>query len=207
VNEDVKLFFVLTNAIFDAGIMAWDTRRAFDSVRSATAVPYVLQGRQIRAWGGPGRGTITMDGSFWIPYQLSTFPTRPPFPEFVSGHSAFSAAGATILKKFTGSDAFGDSISLAAGSSKIEPGVTPSKPITLRWERLAKRPVRRASRAGMGNSLQEGRPHGQSGRKDCRTPGLEESGSPYGVAANANLTGSNLRTASEAMQTITERHT
>jgi hypothetical protein len=74
----------------------------------------------------------------------------PPFPEFVSGHSAFSAAGATILKKFTGSDAFGDSVSLAAGSSKIEPGVTPSKPITLRWRRLAKRPVRRASRAGMG---------------------------------------------------------
>ena len=32
VDEDVKLFFALTNAIFDAGIVAWDAKRAFDSV-------------------------------------------------------------------------------------------------------------------------------------------------------------------------------
>ena len=79
VNEDAKLFFALTNAIFDAGIVAWDAKHAFDSVRPVTAIPYTLQGQQIRAWGGPGKGTVTMDGRFWIPYQRSTFPT-PPFP-------------------------------------------------------------------------------------------------------------------------------
>ena len=36
-----------------------------------------------------------MDGADWIPYQVSTFPT-PPFPEYTSGHSTFSAAGAEI---------------------------------------------------------------------------------------------------------------
>jgi hypothetical protein len=133
VDEDAKLFFALTNAIFDAGIIVWDAKRAFDSVRPVTAVPYVLQGQQIRAWGGPGKGTVTMDGRFWIPYQLSTFPT-PPFPEFISGHSAFSAAGATVLRVFTGSDRFGSSVTLAAGSSRIEPGLTPSSPVTLEWE-------------------------------------------------------------------------
>lgn len=92
VDEDARLFFALTNAIFDAGIVAWDAKRAFDSVRPATAVPYVLQGQQIRVWGGPGKGTISMDGRFWVPYQLNTFPT-PPFPEYISGHSTFSAAG------------------------------------------------------------------------------------------------------------------
>jgi hypothetical protein len=132
VDEDVKLFFALTNAIFDAGIVAWDAKRAFDSVRPATAVPYVLHGHQIEAWGGPGRGTVVMDGLSWVPYQLSTFPT-PPFPEYISGHSTFSAAGATVLKLFTGSDAFGDSVTLSAGSSKIEPGITPLQPVTLTW--------------------------------------------------------------------------
>ena len=132
VDEDVKMFFALTNAIFDAGIVAWDAKRAFDSVRPATAVPYVFQGQQIQAWGGPGKGTVTMDGRYWIPYQPSTFPT-PPFPEFISGHSTFSAAGAEVLKLFTGSDTFGHSATFPAGSSTIEPGVTPSHPVTLQW--------------------------------------------------------------------------
>lgn len=133
VDEDAKLFFALTNAIFDAGIVAWDAKHAFDSVRPVTAVPYTFQGQQIRAWGGPGKGTVTMDGRFWIPYQRSTFPT-PPFPEYNSGHSAFSAAGAEILRLFTGSDAFGASVTFPAGSSKIEPGLTPSNPVTLQWK-------------------------------------------------------------------------
>jgi hypothetical protein len=133
IDEDVKLFFALTNAIFDAGIVAWDAKRAFDSVRPATAVPYMLHGQQIDAWGGPGKGTVRMDGRFWIPYQLSTFPT-PPFPEYISGHSAFSAAGATTLRLFTGSDSFGDSVTFPPGSSKIEPGLTPSSPVTLHWK-------------------------------------------------------------------------
>ena len=57
VDEDARLFFALTNAIFDAGIAAWDAKRAFDSVRPATAVPYTFRGQEIEAWGGPGAGT------------------------------------------------------------------------------------------------------------------------------------------------------
>jgi hypothetical protein len=74
-----------------------------------------------------------MDGSQWIPYQAATFPT-PPFPEYVSGHSTYSAAAARILELWTGSDRFGDSVTIPAGSSKIEPGATPARPITLHWE-------------------------------------------------------------------------
>lgn len=132
VDEDVKMFFALTNAVFDAGIVAWDAKRAFDSVRPATAVPYIFQHHAIRAWGGPGKGTAIIDGRFWIPYQLSTSPT-PSFPEFISGHSTFSAAGAEVLRLFTHSDTFGDSVTFPAGSSKIEPGITPANPVTLHW--------------------------------------------------------------------------
>jgi len=133
VDQDVKMFFALTNAIFDAGIAAWDAKRAFDSVRPVTAVPFLFQGQQIKAWGGPYEGTVTEDGSQWIPYQPSTFPT-PPFPEYISGHSAFSAAGAEVLRRFTHSDYFGASVTFPAGSSTIEPGATPAQDVTLFWE-------------------------------------------------------------------------
>jgi hypothetical protein len=101
-------------------------------VRPVTAIPFLFHGQQVQAWGGPGKGTITIDGAQWIPYQPSTFPT-PPFPEYTSGHSTFSAAGAEILKRFTGSDYFGDSITFAPGSSVIEPGFTPQHAVTLSW--------------------------------------------------------------------------
>src|SRR6266404_6215759 len=76
--------------------------------------------------------SFSTDGRFWIPYQPSTFPT-PPFPEYISGHSTFSAAGAEILKLFTRSDTFGGSVTFAPGSSKTEHGFTPAQPVTLTW--------------------------------------------------------------------------
>lgn len=126
-DNDVKMFFALNNALFDASIAAWDAKRQFDSVRPVTAIPFLFAGKSVRAWGGPGRGTVTMDGRDWTPYQASTFPT-PPFPEFVSGHSTFSAVGATILALYTRSDTFGASVSSAPGSSRYEPGITPQTP-------------------------------------------------------------------------------
>ena len=131
-DDDVKMFFALSNAMFDAGIAAWDAKRAYDSVRPVTAIPLLFRGKTIRSWGGPGKGTVEKDGSQWIPYQAATFPT-PPFPDYVSGHSTYSAAAARILELWTGSDHFGDSVTLAAGSSKIEPGITPVHPVTLQW--------------------------------------------------------------------------
>jgi hypothetical protein len=74
-----------------------------------------------------------MDGSQWVPYQLATFPS-PPFPDYVSGHSTYSAAAASMLAAWTGSDHFGYSVMLSAGSSKIEPGITPARPVVLKWD-------------------------------------------------------------------------
>lgn len=132
-DDDVKMFFALTNAIFDASIAAWDAKRADDSVRPATAIPVLFAGEKINSWGGPGKGTVEMDGSKWLPYQPDWFPT-PPFPEFVSGHSAFSFAGAEVLRRWTGSDAFGYSTSFAPGSSRTEPGFAPKTRVTLSWK-------------------------------------------------------------------------
>jgi hypothetical protein len=132
-DDDVKMYFALSNAMMDAGIAAWDAKRTYDSVRPTTAIAFLYKGKKIRAWGGPGKGTVEMDGSDWRPYQLATSPT-PPFPEYVSGHSTYSAAAARILELWTGSDYFGYSVTLPAGSSQIEPGITPKQPVTLKWE-------------------------------------------------------------------------
>jgi hypothetical protein len=131
-DGDVKLFFALTSAIFDAGCCAWDNKCAFASVRPITAIRYLFRGRRVRAWAGPYQGTRWIDGSAWLPYQPATFPT-PPFPEYSSGHSTFSAAGAEILGLFTGSERFGGSTTLPAGSSRIEPGAVPRGDVTLSW--------------------------------------------------------------------------
>jgi hypothetical protein len=95
-------------------------------------------------WGGPGKGIIQADGGNWIPYQPATSPT-PPSPEFVSETSAESAADAEILRLFTGSDRFGYSITLEKGSSEIEPGATPAKPVVLKWQTFTEA----AEQAGM----------------------------------------------------------
>ncbi|HXA52335.1 MAG TPA: vanadium-dependent haloperoxidase [Candidatus Acidoferrum sp.] len=131
-DEDVRLFFALSNAVFDAGIAAWDAKVAFDSVRPITAIPFLFAGQQIHCWGGPGAGVITTDGRNWVPYQAATFPT-PPFPEFLSGHSTFSAAAAEVLLRFTHKDAFGASMTFAPGTSKYEPGFSPKTNVTLSW--------------------------------------------------------------------------
>ena len=76
---------------------------------------YALHGQTITGYGtlGPAGGLRSILGEEWTPYQLPTFPT-PPFPEHVSGHSSFSAAGAEVLARFTGSDAFGASATVPA---------------------------------------------------------------------------------------------
>ena len=143
-DDDVKMFFALSNTMLDASIAAWDAKRTFDSVRPVTAIALLNQGKPVRAWGGPGKGTVEMDGAKWCPYQLATYPT-PPTPEYVSESSAFSAAAANILARWTGSDRFDYSVTLPAGSSKIEPGHTPAASVTFTWETF----VQAAADAGM----------------------------------------------------------
>jgi hypothetical protein len=163
---DVKLFFALTNAIFDAGICAWSNKRIFDSVRPITAIRYLFHGQTIRAWGGPYQGTQEIDGAQWFPYQASTFPT-PPFAEYSSGHSNFSAAGADILRLFTGSDRFGASVTFPKGDAKFEPGAVPAQDVTLSWATFREA----ADQAGV--SRRYGGIHFLQGDLDARATGRQ----------------------------------
>src|SRR5258708_1339985 len=66
-----------------------------------------------------------------IGFRIS--PRASPPPEYVSDTSAYATAAASVLTSWTGSDHFGYSGTLPAGSSKIEPGVAPAHSVVLSW--------------------------------------------------------------------------
>jgi hypothetical protein len=128
VDSDVKLFFLLANAMLDAGVATWHRKVHFDSIRPVSLVRHTYAGRAVRAWGGPYQGPREIDGSRWQPY----LPT-PPFAEYPSGHSTFSAAGAEVLNLFTGRSDFDATVVVPAGSSRVEPGAVPAGDVVLHW--------------------------------------------------------------------------
>jgi membrane-associated phospholipid phosphatase len=129
IDQDVKMFFAMHNASFDAGIVAWHLKRKWDSVRPITAIRYLNQGKTIRAWGGPGRPTENISGEKWTPYNPGSNLT-PAFQSFISGHSTFSSASAKVLQLFTGSDTFGYSTIIQPNFGRVEPGI-PAVPTTI----------------------------------------------------------------------------
>jgi hypothetical protein len=146
-DDDVKMFFILGNALMDAGISVWEGKRFFDAERPITAIRFLHAGEIIEGYV-PFVGRAKVKGEDWVPYQAATFLT-PPFAEYPSGHSGFSAAGAEILRRFTGSDRFESSVTFAAGSSHFEPGFSPSRDVTLSWHTFSEA----ADEAGMSRRI------------------------------------------------------
>lgn len=132
VDQDAKMFFAVTNAVFDAAVGVWGYKRYYDSVRPITAIRYLYHGKQIPSFRPAGGEPSLIDGASWMPYQPLRFIT-PGFADFPSGHSAFGTAAAEVLSSFTGSDRYGASYTVKAGSSRVEPGASPRTDVTLAW--------------------------------------------------------------------------
>jgi hypothetical protein len=133
-DSNVKGFFALGNALLDASIATWNAKVVQDTVRPISYIRWLYAGKKIKGWGGPGKGVVDEDGSAWRPYQEATVVT-PPFAEYTSGHSAFSAAASQVFTRFVGTDKFKVSLSVTvhAGTSTIEPGLVPAKDTQLRF--------------------------------------------------------------------------
>jgi hypothetical protein len=162
-GQDAKLFFALNNALLDAGIVAWDAKRAYNSMRPITAVRWLKEDDTIRAWK-PNQGTVNMNGTEWRPF----LPT-PPFAEYTSGHSTFSNAAAEVLRSFIGSDSFSFSATVAAGSipTSIESGM-PTKTVTLSWSSFTDLAASASlSRQIGGIHFQDGDLHARATGTDC----------------------------------------
>jgi hypothetical protein len=94
----------------------------------------------VRAWrGNPDdpsseeSGVGWISAVEWVPYQRPTFVT-PAFASYVSGHSAFSRAGAEVLTAITADEFFPGGIlewNIAARSLLHENG--PAEDVTLQW--------------------------------------------------------------------------
>ena len=72
---------------------------------------------------------------------------------------------AEILKRFTHNDRFGGSVTLPAGSSRVEPGAVPASDLTLSWPTFSDA----ANQAGM--SRRYGGIHFEQGDLDARATG------------------------------------
>ena len=154
VDQDAQLFLAMSNAVMDAGIATWEAKVFYDYARPVRVIrdlgeleligtPGVDEntgetGYVIEAFGGfnedgTGRGTQTILAENFVTFQRPETDPSPPFSEYTSGHSGFSAAGAEVLRLFTGSDDFGGAVTFAPGSTQFESGV-PLDETTLAWD-------------------------------------------------------------------------
>jgi hypothetical protein len=172
-DSDVKLFFMLGNAMMDASIAAWAQKFVYDFVRPVTAIR-ARGNTPVTSWLGPNKGYGTVPANQWRPFQPVTVLT-PAFPEYVSGHSAFSGAEATILASFNGGDTFNATYTIKAGSLKIEKGL-PAQDTVLSW------PTFSDAANDAGWSRRWGGIHLQSGDYDGRGLGRQVSQYAYGTA-------------------------
>ena len=204
-DEDVQMFFSLGNAVFDAGIATWESKVYYDYTRPIGAVRALgelgligkydpdLGGYAIEAYVGNGQGTQTILATDFITYQTPNADYSPPFAEYTSGHSAFSAAGAEVLRHYTGSDRFGGSIFIDSGESRFEPGITPADGVTLSWDSFTEA----ADEAGIsrlygGIHFQEGDLNGRELGKEVGNEVIEQTqfyinGGNINVGANIIL--------------------
>ncbi|AWG23239.1 haloperoxidase [Flavobacterium faecale] len=114
-DQDVKMYFLCEITAMDCFIACWDSKLFYDYARPYALVHHYYKDTDIEAWGGPGKGIVTMKGENWRPYSPDTF-LCPSFPGYVSGHSTISGGCAEALRLFTGSDVFGSSVEVVPGA-------------------------------------------------------------------------------------------
>lgn len=119
--DHARTLALLNLALADAAIAAWDAKYQYDLWRPADAI------RRAAEDGNPA----TMPDSEWSPL-LKT----PAFPSYVSGHSTFSAAAATVLTSIYGGDkAFSSSTDPQSGLTQrpLAPELITTRSYTSFW--------------------------------------------------------------------------
>ncbi|MEY9752606.1 Ig-like domain-containing protein [Bradyrhizobium yuanmingense] len=101
-SDSARMLAMLNIGLADAGITAWDAKYYYGTWRPITAIHRADE---------DGNAATTADPD-WQPLLIT-----PAFPEYVSGHSTYSATASTIL-----TDIFGD-YSFSTASTAL-PGVT-----------------------------------------------------------------------------------
>ncbi len=124
--EFIQIDFLTNMAAFDAGIFVWQEKRQFDAVRPFSAINYLFGKKLVTAWGGPGLGTVELPANQWKSYL-----EEADHPEYPSASTCFCNAHAQSARLFLGNDNLSFPVDFPAGSSRIEPGITPASDTTL----------------------------------------------------------------------------
>ncbi|MYD09778.1 MAG: vanadium-dependent haloperoxidase [Chloroflexi bacterium] len=119
--ENAMADFLVMLAIHDATIPTWQEKRRWDAVRPFSAIRHVYGDETVTAWGGPGKGAMEMPANQWQSYLQEA-----DHPEYPSASSCVCAAQAQAMRRYSGTDALNWVINFPAGSSRVEPGVTPA---------------------------------------------------------------------------------
>lgn len=89
----VQFLYLLNSSMFMSSIVAWAVKYKY------------MQSRPIQEIRMSGKNQVTtFDGSVvqckaWKTFQQQNFQT-PPFPDYISGHSTFSSAAATVFERY-----------------------------------------------------------------------------------------------------------
>lgn len=121
-DDDVKMYFIVTTTAMDCFIACWESKFFYDTSRPYQQVHYLMGNEDIMGWPGPHKGMVKMKGKDWRPYSPDSF-LCPPFPSYPSGHSTVSGGCSEALKLYTGSDDYGFQVRLLPGWL-TEPGIT-----------------------------------------------------------------------------------
>lgn len=118
VDASIRLLFAATSAARDAVVGGVYIKLTQQTVRPLTVLQCAWAGERIEAWAGPYQGVRALGAQRWKPY-LQT----PPFPGYVSGHSAVFAAGAVVLRRMLGEDVLrgANCATRKKGMSMVEP--------------------------------------------------------------------------------------
>ena len=117
-DQDAQMFFALGNAVFDAGIATWECKTYYDYVRPISAIRELgglgligkyepkLDGYVVEAYQADEKDAQTILATDFVTYQTPDASYSPPFAEYTSGHSAFSAAAAEVFATIHGKRLF-----------------------------------------------------------------------------------------------------
>ena len=99
-SQGLSTFFYsgleLAICLFETGRLVWHSKKDNMQARPIQEIRRMYRGQTLTKYDG-----TSILGEAWVPYQETNFVT-PPFPDFPSGHSAFSQTFANIMKKWFG---------------------------------------------------------------------------------------------------------
>lgn len=133
--EEQLLYHVgYTTVEHDAVILSWREKVKHDLIRP-TSVVQDLQQKRIRSWKGPFAGIGKMSAQDWQPWIRTM-----PHSEFPSGSGCICTVIAQYVEAFTTEryniTSFPTTWKFEAGSSKVEPGLKPTMPVTLQFANM-----------------------------------------------------------------------